>query len=75
VSGAEIIRLDARVVGVVAESVFRAKLANGHEIVVCAARGEDKPAAAAIAIGDIVTVELSPYDMATGRLVITSRGV
>jgi len=75
VSGSEIIRLDAQVVGVVAQSVFRARLANGHEIVVFAAKAEDKAATESIGIGDRVSVEMSPYDMATGRLVRLVPGV
>ena len=67
--GKEIILLDARVVGVLAQSVFRAKLANGHEIVAYADRA-DRGRVAGVRTGNRVRVELSPYDMSQGRIVL-----
>lgn len=63
----EIIRLDARVVGVIGNSAFRAELANGHRIVAFAA-GPDKEETATLGPGDVVRVEMSPYDMSRGRI-------
>ena len=65
--GKEIIRLDARVLDVLAESVFRAELANGHDIVAYVPVA-DRPAAGAIRPGDSIEVEMSPYDMSQGRV-------
>jgi len=62
-----IIRLDARVSGVIAHSVFRAELVNGHEIVAYAARS-DRERFADLERGSTVTVEMSPYDMSRGRI-------
>lgn len=64
----EIIRLDARVTGVIGNSAFRAELANGHGIVAFAV-GADKERAALLGTGDAVRVEMSPYDMSRGRLI------
>ena len=63
----EIIRLDARVVGVIGNCAFRAELANGHRIVAFSA-GLDREKIAALGPGDVVKVEMSPYDMSRGRI-------
>jgi translation initiation factor IF-1 len=63
----EIIRLDAKVVGVIGTSAFRAELANGHRIVAFA-EGADKRKTAKVGPGDVVTVEMSPFDMSRGRI-------
>jgi translation initiation factor IF-1 len=65
----EIIRLDARVVGVITNAVFRAGLSNGHEIVAYAAR-EDRENVRNIREGDCIQVEMSPFDMSRGRVVV-----
>jgi translation initiation factor IF-1 len=64
----EIIRLDAVVRSVIAQSVFRAELANGHRIVAFAA-GKDGERVRDLAPGAQVSVEMSPYDMSKGRIV------
>ncbi len=64
----EIIRLDARVTGVIGNSAFRAELANGHRIVAFAS-GADKEKASRVGAGDAVRVEMFPYDMSRGRLI------
>ena len=63
----EIIRMDARVVAVIGNSAFRAELANGHRIVAFAV-GPDKEKVSALGLGDVVAVEMSPYDMSRGRI-------
>lgn len=67
--GPEIIRLDARVVSVIAKGVFRVELDNGHQVVAYTGRA-DRERACALRPGDRVPVELSPFDMSRGRLVI-----
>ena len=58
--------LDATIVGVISDRAFRASLANGHEFV--AFRGATE-AAAGLAAGDRVRVEMSPCDMSKGRII------
>ena len=65
----EIIRLDAKVTGVIGNSAFRAMLANGHRIVAFAV-GADRERASILGAGDAVRVEMSPYDMSRGRLIL-----
>ncbi len=69
-SGPEIIRLDARVVSVIASAVLRVELANGHRLVAYAAPAE-KGRAGGLEPGDRVRVELSPCDMSRGRLIFS----
>lgn len=64
----EIIRLDAKVVGVIAQSIFRAELPNGHRFVAYAAKA-DRDRMAAVEAGTVVRVEMSPYDMSRGRII------
>lgn len=68
----EMIRLDAWVEGVIAETVFRARLANGHRFVAYLAR-QDKDCGAVFRTGDRVTVDLSPFDMSKGCIVVEDR--
>ena len=62
------IEVEGRIVEVLPRTLFRVELANGHRLLghVSAAR---RQMADGIAVGDRVTVELSPFDLATGRIV------
>ena len=64
----ETILLDARLVSVIDNNAFGAELRNGHRFVAFFRRGD----AGRITpeIGARVMVEMSPYDMSKGRLVI-----
>jgi translation initiation factor IF-1 len=68
----EIIRLDAKVQSMIADCVFRAELANGHRVVAYAV-GEDRGRVRDLAPGAWVSVEMSPYDMSRGRIVLSQR--
>lgn len=67
--GTEIIRLDAKVVSVIADAVFRAELDNGHQMVVYAPR-ENREKVLGLGPGGRVKVELSPYDMSRGQVAL-----
>mgnify|MGYP003586246093 CR=1 FL=1 len=64
----EIIRLDARVVSVIADAVFRVELANGHGLTAFAGRS-DRERARGLGPGDPVSVDVSPCDFSKGQLV------
>jgi translation initiation factor IF-1 len=64
----EIIQLDARVVGMLSDTAFRAELGNGHRIVAYAAEAA-RSRVRGLRPGDPVKVELSPFDMSAGRIV------
>ena len=64
----ETILLDARLLSVLDNNAFDAELRNGHRFVAFLERGDrsgEKPQ-----VCEQVTVEMSPYDMSKGRLVL-----
>lgn len=64
----ETILLDARLISVIDNNAFGAELRNGHRFVAFFRRRNTGEIA--LDIGARVTVEMSPYDMSKGRLVI-----
>lgn len=64
----ETILLDARLITVIDNNAFGAELLNGHQFVAFFGQGEAP--SKVLEIGDVVTVEMSPFDMSKGRLVI-----
>jgi translation initiation factor IF-1 len=67
----ESIVVQGKVVAALANTQFRVKLENGHELIAHIA-GKIRRNFIRILPGDIVTVAMSPYDMTKGR--ITYRG-
>lgn len=67
----ESFQMQGKVVQALANTQFRVKLDNGHEIVAHIA-GKMRKHFIRILPGDIVTVAISPYDLSKGR--ITFRG-
>ena len=63
------IRIDATVVDSLPNAMFKVKLENGH-IVLAHVSGRMRMNFIRILPGDMVTVELSPYDLARGRIVM-----
>lgn len=61
----EVILLDAKLVLQVSVHAFRAELANGHGFVAYSVG----PFPRVLAVGDVVKVAFSPYDMSSGRMV------
>jgi translation initiation factor IF-1 len=64
----ETILLDACLLGVIDKQAFDAELSNGHRFV--AFLGRSDIGCLLPQVGARVTVEMSPYDMSKGRLVI-----
>jgi translation initiation factor IF-1 len=67
----EAIQVQGKVTAALANTQFRVRLDNGHEIVAHIA-GKIRKNFIRILPGDIVTVSISPYDLSKGR--ITYRG-
>jgi translation initiation factor IF-1 len=63
--------MQGKVVQALANTQFRVKLANGHELI-CHIAGKMRKHFIRILPGDVVTVAISPYDLTKGR--ITYRG-
>ena len=67
----EAFHLQGKVMQALANTQFRVKLDNGHEII-CHIAGKMRKHFIRILPGDVVTVAISPYDPSKGR--ITFRG-
>ncbi|MBM4152108.1 MAG: translation initiation factor IF-1 [Kiritimatiellaceae bacterium] len=67
-SDCEIILLDARLGAVIDSHAFRAVLGNGHEFTAYIATGDREKKRPET--GEVVKVEMSPYSMNVGRVII-----
>ena len=65
----EAIRVDATVLEALPNAVFKVALENGHEILAHVS-GKMRMHFIRILPGDTVTVEVSPYDLNRGRIVL-----
>ncbi len=65
------IKLEAKVVEALPNAVFRVRLENGHQILAHVS-GKMRMHFIRILPGDSVTVEMSPYDLTRGRIVLRS---
>jgi translation initiation factor IF-1 len=65
----EAIRLQATVTEALPNAVFRVELKNGHKILAHVS-GKMRMHYIRILPGDTVTVEMSPYDLNRGRIVL-----
>ena len=63
------IRLDAKVVEALPNAMFRVKMENGHQIMAHVS-GKMRMHFIRILPGDTVTIEMSPYDLNKGRIVM-----
>ena len=63
----EMVELEGVVDEVLPNTMFRVKLANGHDITAYAS-GKIRKHRIRILAGDRVTIEMSPYDMTKGRV-------
>ena len=63
------IRLQAKVIDALPNAMFRVELENGHKILAHVS-GKMRMHFIRILPGDTVTVEMSPYDLNRGRIVL-----
>jgi translation initiation factor IF-1 len=67
-----------QVEGVVVEALpnrtYRAELSNGHRVLAFVA-GKAKQHFAAVAPGDKIRLQLSPYDLSKGRIVVETQKI
>lgn len=63
------IRLQAKVVEALPNAMFRVELENGHRVLAHVS-GKMRMNFIRILPGDVVTVEMSPYDLTRGRIVL-----
>ena len=65
------IRLQAKVIDALPNAMFKVQLENGHEVLAHVS-GKMRMHFIRILPGDSVTVEMSPYDLNRGRIVLRS---
>jgi len=63
------IKIEAKVLDALPNAMFRLQLENGHEIIGHVS-GKMRMHFIRILPGDTVTVEMSPYDLTKGRIVL-----
>jgi translation initiation factor IF-1 len=68
----EVYEVEGRVVEALANTQFRVKLANDHEVIAHVA-GRMRKNFIRIIPGDTVKVEISPYDLSRGRITFRNR--
>jgi translation initiation factor IF-1 len=62
-------KVEGRVTEVLANGTYRAELKNGHRLTAFVA-GKAKKNFAGLKSGDVVRLQLTPYDLSTGRILI-----
>ena len=68
----EAIEVEGRVVEVLSSRVFRVELENGHRVLAHTS-GKMRLKFVRIALGDTVTVRMSPYDLSTGCIILKDK--
>lgn len=63
------IRLDAKVIEALPNAMFKVELENGHQVMAHVS-GKMRMHFIRILPGDTVTIEMSPYDLNRGRIVM-----
>ena len=62
------IEAEGRIVEILATTLFRIELANGHRLLAHVS-GKRRLAFERMSLGDMVKVEMSPYDLSKGSIV------
>jgi translation initiation factor IF-1 len=66
------IEIEGKVVETLPKSLFRVELANGHRLLAYLS-GKARMDLTRVATGDMVTMELSPYDLSRGCITARQR--
>ncbi len=65
--------VEGRVMDALPNGTFRAELANGHQLTAFLAGREKQICAGKIKTGDIVKLQLTPYDLSVGRILVETK--
>jgi translation initiation factor IF-1 len=71
-AGDEAFKVDGRVIEVLANGTYRAELKNGHRLTAFVA-GKVKKNFAGLKSGDKVKLQLTPYDLSVGRILVETK--
>lgn len=64
----ELLELEGQVVDVLPASTFKVKVNNMEHNIICYMGGKLKQHKIKVILGDLVRVEVSPYDLSKGRI-------
>ena len=70
--GESAFRVEARVINALTNGTFCAELSNGHRLTAFVTN-RDKEFFAGAKPGDTVTVQLTPYDLSVGRILVETK--
>ena len=73
--GEEAFRVSGRVIEALPNGTFRTELANGHRLTAFLAGRDKKNFAGNIKTGDVVKLQLTPYDLSVGRILIETKKI
>jgi len=65
----ELLEFEGKVIEILPNAMFRVTLDNGHEIIAHTS-GRMRKHRIRILLGDKVTVEMTPYDLSKGRVIL-----
>jgi len=68
-AGTDAFKVEGKVVEVVSERLFRVQLPNGH-CLLGFIPGKTRKSGPRFAVGDKVNLQLSPYDLSEGRIIL-----
>lgn len=71
-AGTDAFKVEGKIVEVLSERTFRVELANGHRLLGFLA-GKTRTKAPGLAAGSKVNLQLSPYDLSEGRIILDER--
>ena len=73
-AGKEAFQVEGRVIEARPNHTFCVELANGHRLLAFVA-GRTKERLAGLAPGDTVTLQLTPYDLTVGRILVETKRI
>ena len=68
------IEVEGAIVEVLPNRTYRVQLANGHRLLAFVA-GKARLGFARLAVGDKVRLEMSPYDLSVGRIIVEEQTI
>jgi len=71
--GEQAFRVEARVIAALPNGTFQAALANGHRLTAFLTGRDQKNFAGKITAGDVVRLQLTPYDLSVGRILVETK--
>ena len=71
-AGPDAFQVEGRVIRVLSDRTYQVELANGHRLLAFAT-ARTREAFAGVMPGETVKLQLTPFDLSTGRLLVTKK--